>query len=270
LFLTKLTREYINSKDNISNTESRVKDFKFDIVMSVSNNECQKYIMEGKAWGSYSESENSTSGFSNICNSPMEYSNKMDDTSSLCSSNDSSSNDQITLPKPPPSLGRRRQRRLCSQTMEVFEFSDLIVDTVPLKPDCQTIITDQAPVENHNSSNEDNQAPKDRYAALRNIEVNDNEPCETFQPPIDLPRDKPSFKPNNPFLTHPLDNCQSKSTIQTDLVSNHDKYAAFSEAIAISQKTGDEISGSMKWSRSVMGQGDYGWSEQVLHGSADS
>merc|ERR1711899_205915 len=184
----------------------------------------------------YSESENSTSGFSNICNSPMEYSSKMDDTSSLCSSNDSTSNDQVTLPK------------LCSQTMEVFEFSDLIVDTVPLKPECQTIITDQAHVENQNSSNEDNQVPKDRYAALRNIEVNDNEPCETSQPPIDLPRDKPSFKPNNPFLTYPLDNCQSKFTIQTDLVSNQDKYAAFSEAIAISEKTGGEISGSMKWS----------------------
>jgi len=238
--------------------------------MSISTNEYQKYIMEGKAWGSYSESENSTSGFSNICSSPMEYSNKMDDTSSLCSSNDSSSNDQVTLPKPPPSLGRRRQRRLCSQTLEVFEFSDLIVDTVPLKPDCQTTITDQSHVENQNSYTEDNQAPKDRYAALRNIEVNDNEPCETLQPPIELPRDKPSFKPNNPFLSYPLDNCQSKSTTQTDLVSKQDKYAAFSEAIAISEKTGGEISGSMKWSRSVMGQGDYGWSEQVLHGSADS
>lgn len=241
--------------------------------MSVSlspNNECQKYIMEGKAWGSYTESEHSTSGFSNISLSPMEYSSKMDDSSSVCSSNCSTSNDMVTLPKPPPFLGRRRQRRLCSQTLEVFEFSDLNIDTVVLKPDCHTLITNQVKVENPNVSNEETQQTKDRYEALRNVELNDNEAPETFQPPGLPPNDTPSYKPNNPFVKRPLDNCQSKPTTQFDLYQNQDRYAAISEAIAISQQTGVEASGNMKWSRSVMGQGEYGWSDKVLHGSTES
>ena len=233
-------------------------------------NECQRYIMESKAWGSYSESEHSTSGFSNICNSPIEYSSKMDDSSSVCSSNGSTSIDMVTLPKPPASLGRRRQRRLCSQTLEVFEFSDLNIDTVPLKPDSHTLITNQSHVENQNCSNEETQKTKDRYEALRNIELNDNESLEKFQQSAIPPNDSSPFKPNNPFVKSPLDNSLSKPLTQLDLYQNQDKYAAISEAIAISKQTGIEVSGSMKWSRSVMGEGEYGWSDQVLHGSTES
>jgi len=241
--------------------------------MSVSlspNNECPKYIMEDKAWGSYTESEHSTSGFSNISLSPMEYSSKMDDSSSVCSSNCSTSNDMVTLPKPPPFLGRRRQRRLCSQTLEVFEFSDLNIEAALLKPDCPTMVTNQAHVENQNLSNEETQQIKDRYEALRNIELNDNEAPEAFQPPAILSNDTPSYKPNNPFVKNPLQNCPSKPATQFDWYQNQDRYAAISEAIAISQQTGVEASGNMKWSRSVMGQGEYGWSDQVLHGSTES
>jgi len=226
--------------------------------------------MEGKAWGSYSESEHSTSGFSNISNSPMEHSSKMDDSSSLCSSNGSTSNDIVTLPKPPPSLGRRRQRRLCSQTLEVFEFSDLTIDTIPLKPECQSVITNKTLNDNQKMVYDEDQATTDRYEALRNIEVNDNEPSETFQPVADLPDNPSSCKPTNPFINISLDNYESKPSSEINLNPNQDKYAAISEAIAISQRTGGEISGSMKWSRSVLGQGEYGWSDQVLHGSAES
>ena len=46
MFLTKLTSEYINSKDNISNTESRVPDFKFDISSCLS----QTTNIKGTSW----------------------------------------------------------------------------------------------------------------------------------------------------------------------------------------------------------------------------
>ena len=237
--------------------------------MSTSYNDCQNYNMEGKAWGSYSESEHSNSGFSNICNSPKEHYSKMDDSSSLCSSNGSTSNDIVTLPKPPQSLGRRQKRRLCSQTLEVFEFSDIVMDTIILKPECTTMITNHAHVESQKTITDDAQMTNDRYAALRNLVANDNDSSETFHPVPDLRNEPPALKHNNPFINSPLDTSQSKLTSQMNVNQNQDKYAAFSDAITISQQTGGEISRNMKWSRSVMGQGENGWSDQVLHGSAE-
>ena len=237
--------------------------------MSTSYKEYQNYNMEGKAWGSYSESEHSNSGFSNICNSPKEHYSKMDDSSSLCSSNGSTSNDIVSLPKPPQSLGRRQRRRLCSQTLEVFEFSDIVMDTVILKPECTTVITNEAHVENQKTIIDDEQMTNDRYAALRNLVANDNDSSETFHPIADLRNELPALKHSNPFINSPLDISQSKSRGQMNANRNHDKYSALSDAITISQQTEGEISRNMKWSRSVMGQGENGWSDQVLHGSAE-
>ena len=60
--------------------------------VSLSASECSKYIMDNKPWGgSYSESDYSTSVYSNISSSPMDCSSKLDETSSLCSSNSSTS-----------------------------------------------------------------------------------------------------------------------------------------------------------------------------------
>ena len=109
----------------------------------------------------------------------------------------------------------------------------------------------------------------DKYAALRNLVTNDNDSSETFLQVADLRDEPPALKHNNPFINSPLDTFQSKSMGQTNANRNHDKYAAFSDAMTISQQTGGEISRHMKWSRSVMGQGENGWSDQVLHGSAE-
>lgn len=231
--------------------------------ITLSANECQKYIMDDKPWeGSYSGSEYSTS--SNISTSPMECSSKLDETSSLCSSNCSSTTtpEAIRLPKPPPSLGRRKQRKLYDQTAEVFEFSDLILETIPIKPE-STNNTSLSPVnvENDSCTSEEPERTKDRYEALRNIDVNDN---ASFS----VPKSQNIILPStNPFSANFVRKFNSQPTTQPDIVHNEDKYAAISEAITILEQgdSGNEVSGSLKWSRSVMGHGKFGWSDHVIN-----
>jgi hypothetical protein len=212
---------------------------------------------DGKPWeGSYSESEYSTSAYSS---SPMECSSKLDETSSVCSSNSSTTPDVIRLPKPPASLGRRKQRKVYDQTAEVFEFSDLILETIPLEPESRGIST--VTVGNENCTSEASQLTRDRYEALRNIDVHDNASFSVQE------SQNITLQPTNPFVANFVGKFNSKPTIQADIDHNQDKYAAFSEAITISEQTNDvnEVSGSLKWSRSVMGQGQYGWSDQIIN-----
>ena len=218
--------------------------------------------MDGKPWeGSYSESEYSTSSYSNISSSPMECSSKLDETSSLCSSNSSTTTDVIRLPKPPPSLGRRKQRTLYDQTAEVFEFSDLILETIPLKPESNNMGIRPVDVGNDNCTSEESQLTKDRYEALRNIDVNDNDSFSVQKSQNII------LRPTNPFAANFVRKFNSQTTPQADINNKGDKYAAISEAITISEQTdgGNEGSGSLKWSRSVMGQGEYGWSDEILN-----
>lgn len=228
---------------------------------SLSANECHKFIMDGKPWeGSYSESEYSTSVYSNISSSPMECSSKLDETSSLCSSNSSTTTEVIRLPKPPPSLGRRKQRKLYDQTAEVFEFSDLLLQPTPLTPELNNIGINNVNVGNDNRTIDESQTTKDRYDALRNIDVNDNDSFSIQKPQNII------LRPTNPFAGNVPRNIDSEPTTKSG--QNDDKYAAISEAITISEQTegGSGVAGSLKWSRSVMGHGEYGWSDQVLNG----
>jgi len=230
--------------------------------VSLSASECSKYSMDNKPWGgSYSESEYSTSIYSNISSSPMDCSSKLDETSSLCSSNSSTTTDVIRLPKPPPSLGRRKQRKLSEQTAEVFEFSDLVLETLPLKPEIKSNGSVNIGFVD-NGALEESQTIKDRYEALRNIDINDNDSF-TFQKSENI-----NVEPTNPFLPVNCRNFNSEPTTQCDIYQKGDKYAAISQAIAISEQPegGSGVSGSLKWSQSVPGEGKYGWSDQVLSG----
>jgi len=230
--------------------------------VSLSTSECSKYIMDNKRWGgSYSESDYSTSVYSNISSSPMDCSSKLDETSSLCSSNSSTTTDAIRIPKPPPSLGRRKQRKLSEQTAEVFEFSDLVLGTLPLKPEIKNIGPDNIGFVD-NGTLEESQSIRDRYEALRNIDINDNDSF-TFQKSENI-----NVEANNPFVPVNCRSFNSEPTTQCDIYRKEDKYAAISQAIGISEQLeGDSgVNGGLKWSQSAPGQGKYGWSDQVLSG----
>jgi hypothetical protein len=253
--------------------------------IEMSSQECQQHVINNRPWGSYSGSEYSTSGYSNISSSPMECSSKSDETSSLCSSGGSNSGiDMVKLPKPPPSLGRRKQRQITAQTLEVFEFSDSFPEPISFTCGAQNMSSNQPTPEN-GYSNDVNET-KDRYDALRNV-VNDNDTLfvEKSQPTIQ--------QTTNPFASALLEPCYNgyvdsekldkkpfkndvskndkavfMQSTQNEVCQNGDKYAAISEAIQVSNQLEGGGGGSMKWSRSVMGHGQFGWSDQVLQGES--
>jgi hypothetical protein len=255
--------------------------------IEMSSEEGQQYVINNKPWGSYSGSEYSTSGYSNISSSPMECSSKSDETSSLCSSNSGSNSgiDMVKLPKPPPSLGRRRQRQVTAQTLEVFEFSDSFPEPISFTCAAQNMSSKQPTPENSCYSNDVNET-KDRYDALRNV-INDNDTLfvEKSQTTIQ--------QTTNPFAPAPLQSCYNgymdsgksnkkpikhhaskndkavfMQSTQNEVCQNEDKYAAISEATQVSNQLEEGGGGCMKWSRSVMGHGQFGWSDQVLNGES--
>jgi hypothetical protein len=149
---------------------------------------------------------------------------------------------------------------LYDQTVEVFEFSDLILEPTLLTPESNNIGINNINAGNDNRTTDESQTTKDRYDALRNIDVNDNDSFSIQKSQNII------LQPTNPFAANVLGNTNSEPTTQAE--QNDDKYAAISEAITISEQTegGSGVAGSLKWSRSVMGQGEYGWSDQVLNG----
>lgn len=227
--------------------------------VEISNGECQKFVMNEKSWGSYSGSEYSTSAFSNLSSSPMECSSKLDETSSLCSSN-SSTIGEVRLPKPPQSLRRRKQRKRCEPTSEVFEFSDLVPESISLKPDPHGMFSNQAHIENDNMPNGESQTTKDRYEVLRNINVNDN---YSFSVPKSQ---DPDPHQTNPFAPAFLKTRNIQPATTKDICKTQDKYAAISQAIRISEPNSGGNCENLKWSRSVVENANCGWSDQVLHG----
>lgn len=219
----------------------------------------------------------------------MECTGKLDETSSLFSNSSGTILDRVRLPKPPPSLGRRKQREIISQTPpEVFEFSDSFPETTSFNSNAKLnmLLTKHIIAENCNS-NYVSEAD-DRYEALRNLDINDNDSVFVSKPQPIIPHN------NNPFLSTPFlkpcdnghpDSEKSNETFfkkdvrkndEAVFVQSHergggqnrDKYAAISEAFHASPQNGGEESEGMKWSRSVMGYGQFGWSDQVLHGES--
>ena len=223
-----------------------------------SNSECPKQLgMGDRRWGSYSESECSTSGYSNLSSSPMQCSRKLDDTSSLCSSNGSSNVDAIKLPKPPASLGRRQKRQ--SLNHEIFELNDLIFEPIPVQP--EEYNTSHLNIPNAALLTKD-----DRYEALRNIEIIDNARF-SFQESQQMmvPTTNPFIENipvsfSSPLFLHQRRNKNEISPQGTD------KYAAISEAINILRDNQEDTCKNMNLTESMSSNIDHGWSSQILNG----
>ena len=225
-----------------------------------SNSECPKQLgMDDRRWGSYSESEYSTSGYSNLSSSPMQCSGKLDDTSSLCSSNGSSNVDAIKLPKPPASLGRRQTRQ--SFNHEIFELNDLILEPIPVQP--EEYNTTHINVPNVALLTKD-----DRYEALRNIDIIDNARF-SFQESQQM-----TVPATNPFIENIPVSFSSTSFLHQHQNKNEispqgtDKYAAISEAINILRDNQEDTCKNMNLTQSMSSNIEHGWSSQILNGES--
>ena len=225
-----------------------------------SNSECPKQFgMGDRRWGSYSESEYSTSGYSNLSSSPMQCSGKLDDTSSLCSSNGSSNVDVIKLPKPPASLGRRQKRQ--SFNHEIFELNDLILEPIPVQPEIYN--TTHLNVPNVALLTKD-----DRYEALRNIDIIDNARF-SFQESQQM-----TVPTTNPFIENIPVSFSSASFLHQHRNKNEispqgtDKYAAISEAINILRDNQEDTCKNMNLTQSMSSNIEHGWSSQILNGES--
>jgi len=223
-----------------------------------SNNVYPKQLgMGDRRWGSYSESECSTSGYSNLSSSPMQCSGKLDDTSSLCSSNGSSNVDAIKLPKPPASLGRRQKRQ--GSCHEIFELNDLILEPIPVQPEKYNTT-------HLNMPNVALLSTDDRYEALRNIDIIDNARF-SFQESQQMivPTTNP-FIENIPvsFSSTPfLHQHRNKNEISPQ---GTDKYAAISEAINILRDNQEDTCKNMNLTECMSSNIEHGWSSQILNG----
>jgi len=223
-----------------------------------SNNVYPKQLgMGDRRWGSYSESECSTSGYSNLSSSPMQCSGKLDDTSSLCSSNGSSNVDAIKLPKPPASLGRRQKKQ--SSYHEIFELNDLILEPIPVQPEKYN--TTHLNIPNLALLTKD-----DRYEALRNIDIVDNARF-SFQESQQI-----MVPTTNPFIENISVSFSSTPFLHQHRNKNEispqgtDKYAAISEAINILRDNQEDTCKNMNLTESMSSNIDHGWSSQILNG----
>ena len=223
----------------------------------MSRKDFEKPNVDEKPWGSYSGSEYSSSAFSFSSSSPMQCSSGLDETSSLCSSN-SSNNAEVKLPKPPPSLGRRKQRKRCDHTPEIFEFSDLILEPSPLNPDLHGLVFNEPTIENNHNTIVESETTNDRYEALRNIDANDN---GSFSLPKSISDPYPLG--SNPFSSAFLKTCKAQPGNSTPEYQTPDKYAAISEA---TKMYGGEDCENLRCDNSAMENANCGWSQQVLHG----
>jgi hypothetical protein len=217
----------------------------------------------------------------------MECSSKLDRSSSLSSNNSGPMLDLLKLPKPPPSLGRRKQRKITAQTFEVFEFSDSFPE--PIEPISafkgnEKDMSSKQPITENGNANDVNETI-DRYDALRNLVINDNDTVfvEKSQTPIQETNNPfasafletycngyidSEKSDKNPFKSKVSENDKTAFmhfTNETGIGQNEDRYAAISEANQDLNQMGEEGS-SLSWSRSVMGHGKFGWSDQVLVG----
>jgi len=223
-----------------------------------SNNVYPKQLgMGDRRWGSYSESECSTSGYSNLSSSPMQCSGKLDDTSSLCSSNGSSNVDAIKLPKPPASLGRRQKKQ--SSYHEIFELNDLILEPIPVQPEKYN--TTHLNIPNLALLTKD-----DRYEALRNIDIVDNARF-SFQESQQI-----MVPTTNPFIENISVSFSSTPFLHQHRNKNEispqgtDKYAAISEAINILRDNQEDTCKNMNLTESTSSNIEHGWSSQILNG----
>jgi len=223
-----------------------------------SNNVYPKQLgMGDRRWGSYSESECSTSGYSNLSSSPMQCSGKLDDTSSLCSSNGSSNVDAIKLPKPPASLGRRQKKQ--SSYHEIFELNDLILEPIPVQPEKYN--TTHLNIPNLALLTKD-----DRYEALRNIDIVDNARF-SFQESQQI-----MVPTTNPFIENISVSFSSTPFLHQHRNKNEispqgtDKYAAISEAINILRDNQEDTCKNMNLTESMSSNIEHGWSSQILNG----
>ena len=223
-----------------------------------SKGECPKQLgMGDRRWGSYSESECSTSGYSNLSSSPMQCSGKLDDTSSLCSSNGSSNVDAIKLPKPPASLGRRQKRQ--SFHHEIFELNDLILEPIPVQPV-------EYNAAHRNIPNVALLTKDDRYEALRNIDNIDNARF-SFQESQQM-----MVSTTNPFIENIPVSFSSTPFLHQHRNKNEisppttDKYAAISEAINILRDNQENTCKNMNLTESMSSNIEHGWSSQILNG----
>jgi len=223
-----------------------------------SNGECPKQLgMGDRRWGSYSESECSTSGYSNLSSSPMQCSGKFDDTSSLCSSNGSSNVDAIKLPKPPASLGRRQKRQGFHH--EIFELNDLILEPIPVQPV-------EYNAAHRNIPNVALLTKDDRYEALRNIDNIDNARFSFQESQQKMVSTTNPFIENIPvsFSSTPfLHQHRNKNEISPQ---GTDKYAAISEAINILRDNQENTCKNMNLTESISSNIEHGWSSQILNG----
>jgi len=223
-----------------------------------SNNVYPKQLgMGDRRWGSYSESECSTSGYSNLSSSPMQCSGKLDDTSSLCSSNGSSNVDAIKLPKPPASLGRRQKRQ--SSYHEIFELNDVVLEPIH-------VYSEKYNTTHLNMPNVALRTTNDRYEALRNIDIIDNARF-SFQESQQMivPTTNP-FIENIPvsFSSTPfLHQHRNKNEISPQ---GTDKYAAISEAINILRDNQEDTCKNMNLTECMSSNIEHGWSSQILNG----
>jgi len=237
-----------------------------------------QYPTENSCEYSYSSSE-----YSNISNSPMEFTSiKMDETSSTCSSNNNDNMlDSVRLPKPPPNP--RKQRRQLTSTSkassEIFEFSDDFI------PETTSAIKGQnSPPSISNSHIHETMDTistlsenQDRYHALRNLFTNDNNPFSNLkQQKADVTNNwilgtysAPWYEENatnsvksdiSPFNNDfPRNDKAQLVTTRARFDEMEDKYAAISQ-----EDLKDKV---RNWSRSVMGVGQGGWSDRLLSGN---
>ena len=187
----------------------------------------------------------------------MQCSGKLDDTSSISSSNGSSNVDAIKFPKPPASLGRRQRRQ--SSYHEIFDLNDLILEPIPVQ-------AEKYDTTHLNMPNVALRTTDDRYEALRNIDIIDNARfsfqesqqmiVSTTNPLIE---NIPASFSSPPFL-HQRRNENEISPQGTD------KYAAISEAINILRDNQEDTCKNMNLTESMSSNIDHGWSSQILNG----
>lgn len=244
-----------------------------------------QYSTENPGEGSYSSSD-----FSHISSSPMDYtSNKMDENSSTCSSNNTDNVlDSVRLPKPPPNP--RKQRRQVATTTpvkppsEIFEFSDdsSSETTSAIKePNSNAQALSSGHINEKTDPNLVSSETQDRYQALRNVFINDNNPFSTF---LKQPTAKEAT--NNWILStystlwH---EASPTNSVKSDISPFNNSFQGNDKAQLLTtqgqfDKTGDKYAAvsqedlkerGQNWRRTVMEVGTFGWSDRLLSGNCD-